>query len=379
MNLLAQGQAIPVFFSCDEKYVPYVATAIKSLVANTKSLLHVYVIDGGITQHSKNLLKNFAMQLQNVTIDILFVDLNIFRDMKVNQLSLSSYCRFLIPWLVPELSRAIYLDADILVLGDIADLYNYDLRGKPLAACVDMGREPRSKLLEVNPNYFSFASKHVYFNAGVLLIDCEHWRKENLLDTLLAIEAKYREDMIFMDQDVLNKCFESNYVQLPIKFNFMPHMKELCKQGMVENVSAEDVKNAEKCCQIIHFAGPVKPWSSKWCFTNGEFENFWFYAYQTPSGIGMLANFVERNIVENVNRCVNDIRWSLDHFEESKKKYKILNVIPFLTVKKRFKRENRFLLSVSLLGLPLYSKLVDSKNVRYRLFGCFPLMKVTRK
>lgn len=373
---------ISVFFACDEKYVPYVSTAIASVCDNTQHPLNIYVIDGGITEHSKKMLTEFVALKAEASLQILTVNTNIFKDMKVNQLSVSAFCRFLIPWVVPDLDRAVYLDSDVMVLRDIADLFNQDLRGKALAACPDMGREPREQLLSVNKNYISFDKNHIYFNSGVLVIDCQKWRENNIIDDLIALEAKYRYDMIFMDQDVLNKYFDNNYTTLSIEYNFMPHMKEVCKNGEVENITCEMVKEVEKHCRIIHFAGPIKPWESKWCFNNGEFEKFWYYANKTPFGAGLTACFIEKNIVNNTNRGVNDIRWSLD--EKSKmvaanKAYKFLGVFPLLTIKTKYTSANKIKQFVKIMGIPFYSKIQNVKNVRYKLFGIIPVLKINEK
>ena len=373
---------IPVFFACDEKYVPYVATAITSICENTFHPLSICIIDGGITDHSKKMLTGLAAKREKVSLRILSVDMRIFEGMKVNQLSLSSYCRFLIPWIVPELEKAIYLDSDIMVLGDISDLYRQNLHGKLLAACPDMGREPREKLTGVNPNYVSFGEEHIYFNAGVLVIDCKKWREQNVLKELLKIEEKYRNDMIFMDQDVLNKYFDCNYTTLSIEYNFMPHMKELCKSGKIENITPKMVDEAENHCRIIHFAGPVKPWESKWCFNNGEFEKFWYYTAKTPFGPGLAANFVEKNIISHINRCVNDIRWSLSEQTakvSGKKKYRFLGFLPFASIKYQSNSSNKIKKLVKVFGIPLYSKVQNSGSVCYKLLGIFPVLKINHK
>jgi lipopolysaccharide biosynthesis glycosyltransferase len=107
-------------------------------------------------------------------------------------------------------------------LRDIKELYDIDLEGNVLGAVwekyvlVKLG----DTFLELYKNLdLNINSK--YFNSGVLLIDCEKWRQENITNKCIKIAKKYEKFLPNADQDVLNKCFENNnYKEINVKFNF---------------------------------------------------------------------------------------------------------------------------------------------------------------
>ena len=96
-----------------------------------------------------------------------------------------TYNRFLIPKLKPQLKKVLYMDVDIIVLGDIQELYNEDLEGYALGAVWEQTRKyynsDTKELMELSENY-------KYFNAGILVIDVQKWLDNNILKELFYIE-----------------------------------------------------------------------------------------------------------------------------------------------------------------------------------------------
>ena len=145
--------------------------------------------------------------------------------------------------LVPE-QRVLFLDSDLLVLDDIGKLWDEDLRGSWLGAAPDMAITPQ-------------AVPSSYFNAGVLLLDLEACRQENLL-----VEARRRLELNptrFLHQDVLNELAGGDWRELPLRWNLLGG---LCGRAFSHPFKAK-VSEAEKNPGIIHFAGKFKPWLFK--------------------------------------------------------------------------------------------------------------------
>src|SRR5262249_35643375 len=96
--------------------------------------------------------------------------------------------------------RVLYLDADVLVLGDVRDVYGIDLRGAPLGGVPDPGviSEDFRQRWSLPPTDLS------YFNAGVLIIDLERVRAEQLFTKAIAFVAEHDTALPFNDQDALN-------------------------------------------------------------------------------------------------------------------------------------------------------------------------------
>lgn len=254
---------IPVFLSSDDNYAPLVATTIVSICEHTNSFIEFYVLDGGIIPENKQKILSLCEKYKNLSIEFINIDCNkVFDGVEVkNQLSLSAFNRLLIPELKPALKKVIYLDVDIIALGDIAQLYNENLDDYIIAAVPDNGAHndyyARAKtILEMDAN-------STYFNSGVMLFDCEKWRENVHLEDLLAIEKKYRKTRLYNDQDILNKYFDKRYKILDIKYNVM-------------------VSNSEVI--LRHLTDRIKPWNFSSDTESPFYENikdFWLIAQKT--------------------------------------------------------------------------------------------------
>ena len=256
---------IPIFLSSDNNYAPFVATTIASICDNTEIYCDFYILDGGINAENKIKIQSLTERYKNFSIEYINIDVEkYFKGFIANSyITLPTYYRFIIPHLKPNLEKILYLDVDIIAKNDILELFNIDLGDKVIGAVKDLGDSyyiaKLKNIVEINPS-------HPYFNAGVLLIDCEKWRSQNITEKLFDIEKKYRGKLLCNDQDVLNKVFENNYKMLPEKFNAL----------------------AATCETVIrHYYSKPKPWEIKQNIKNSDLllpdaGLFWHYAEITP-------------------------------------------------------------------------------------------------
>ena len=266
--------SIPVFLSSDNNYAPFVATTMASILDNTKSFVEFYVLDGGISEENKEKIYSLKNKFNNFSVEFMQIDPNeVFKsiDYRNNEyISLSTYNRFLIPELKPELGKVLYLDVDIVVLGDVAELYAIDLEGFALGAAWDKSRKlynmDTKDLLEMSNDY-------KYFNAGVLILDISKWIKDGVVAHLFDIEKRYGKQVLHADETLLNKYFDGKYKVFDIKYDYIDY----------DVINRADIKPV-----IRHFATPMKPWNSNYCFAGRQviplayFDDFWRYAEMTP-------------------------------------------------------------------------------------------------
>ena len=250
---------IPIFLASDNNYAPFVATAIASICDNTDSYCEFYVLDGGISEENKERICNLKKQFDNFSVTFVKIDTEkYFKNFIVESyITVATYYRFVIADLFPDLEKVLYLDVDIIAQGDILDLYNVDLENYILGAVIDQGDKLYISRLKKNLDMNIFSH---YFNAGVLLLDLKKWREDNISKKLFEIEKKYRGNLLCNDQDVLNKLFENNYKELPIRCN-----------SMLTNDSA----------LIRHFYNRIKPWNVAESLCVDEYKDFalfWYYA-----------------------------------------------------------------------------------------------------
>lgn len=251
-------QIIPVFMACDENYAKYMSVAISSIIAGTREQISFYILDGGITENSKEKLKS---QLQHTkhSIEFITIDIALFSDFpNIAHFSLNTYFRYLIPNLKTQLDKVLYVDTDMVIQGDIADIYNYDLDKYGLGAVVYGDEEYKSNSYKKYKKKLNLNQQHKYFNAGLLLIDCKYWRENNISQNLFEKTQEMSKILEMPDQDVLNIVFSQNYKQLPAQYNLIVDLTA-CRYNFNNYISQI------KGCIVLHYTGGkgIRPWLHK--------------------------------------------------------------------------------------------------------------------
>ena len=232
----AFGYGIHIAITVDSAYAKAAAVAIRSSITHTPGRISFYVVDLGLSEGDKDLLRESLTDEHDTTM----VFMTLEERMHTN--AGSTWAKiYMIPILPVE--RVIYLDADVLVRGDLQELWDTDLRGKQIAATPDVG-------YPMGPDG---ALKAPYFNAGVLLIDLAKVRKTFSELSQLAYEMKGAE---FRDQDVLNAHFRGDWHSISLKWNAQglgTYVKYHTPERDALTLSDMD------CPSIVHFTGPLNP------------------------------------------------------------------------------------------------------------------------
>ena len=259
------NREIPIFFSTDDHYVPFLDVAIASLIANASKAYNyrIIVLNTGLAEENIRRVK----QNERAGFRIDFVDISgAMEDIRsrlkdVYHFSIVTYYRLFIASLFPQYDKAVYLDCDLVVLGDVAELYHTELGNHILGAApeqfVQNTREFRlyaEKALGVDPDQ--------YTNAGVLLMNLKEFRKHRIEDKFIRLITEHDFDLLDPDQAYLNYlCFGKIHI-LPNGWN---------KEPM--HLACEGKKN------IVHYALYKKPWQYDDVIDG---EHFWQYAEKSP-------------------------------------------------------------------------------------------------
>ncbi|HFU3800093.1 TPA: glycosyltransferase [Streptococcus suis] len=150
--------------------------------------------------------------------------------------------------------RALYLDSDIIVRGDISDLFTLDLADSPLAAVNNLA-----------PQGFYEEG----FNSGVLLIDCQKWRAEQTAQKLLELTREHHLTA-YGDQGILNMHFKDRWLPLSKEYNFMVGPDQMAHF----HGNWDYYQQAYSDPIIVHFTAK-KPWQH--LNTNRYGKEWWFY------------------------------------------------------------------------------------------------------
>jgi lipopolysaccharide biosynthesis glycosyltransferase len=286
---------IPVFLASDDYYAPFIATTIFSILDNSKSYFNFYILDSGISQKNKNKIENLKKDFSNFSLEYIEIDIkkkfsHLYLHNKKHTLNVFS--RYLIPVIKPNLDKVLYLDADIIVVGDLLELYNESLDEYHLGAI-----PAYSEAMYKHQEELGLSRKNQYFNAGILLIDCKYFRENNLTKILLEKTLEMRPK--FQDQDILNVDFENNYKILDFKYNVTLRMHEYN-----EKYFNQKIQKAVENPFIIHYV-LQKPWSD---LSAPYVEFFWKYASRTIFLKVILSEYLGVSIEQKVEEIKEQIR-----------------------------------------------------------------------
>lgn len=258
-SAVTTAHVISVVFACDEGYAMPLATTMRSLVdSNAASWpLEIFVMSGGFSKESQKRVEQ-SLPAGAARVRWLMVDLAQYAGFAtLPHISTATYARLLIPKLFPaEVRRVIYLDADMLVLADLGALWTTDLSGKPLGAVTDL---IDGIVKQGESGWEDVPQVAAYFNAGVLLMDLEAWRKERVSERALEYLVQHPNTRM-ADQDALNVACDGRWEPLAARWNVACH-----RHGDI------GVLPVSERPAIAHFITFRKPWIARYRSANAHF------------------------------------------------------------------------------------------------------------
>ena len=265
-NVTVTNKEIPIFFAVDDGYCPFLAVAIQSLIDNCSEEYKylIKVLHTNISDENKKRITKY----ERTNVDIEFVNLTYYIEKVKDKLytrdyySKTTYFRLFLPNLYPQYDKVLYLDSDIVILDDIAELYNIDMGTNLVAAAQD-------DIIQTTPVFQEYAEKVVgvadyrnYFNAGVLLMNLHQLRKFKFQEKFIYLLDKIKF-AVAQDQDYLNRLCKGRVKLFGREWNRMP---------------IEDPKIKVENVKLVHYNLAYKPWHFEDILYK---EFFWMYAHET--------------------------------------------------------------------------------------------------
>jgi lipopolysaccharide biosynthesis glycosyltransferase len=254
--------SMPIVLACDTGYAMQLATTLRSIVEANRSgwPLEFHVLSDGFTEATKVRVLN-SLPERSASIHWISIDLSPFEQFWTRRdVSKMTFARLLIPKVFPDtVSRVLYLDTDILVLDDLKPLWEADLDGAILGAVLDNMDQYFKSDKPIFAGYEDAPRVQNYFNAGVLVIDLDRWRKEEVSAKALAYMNQHPQTP-FMDQDAINFVCDGHWKKLDQRWNFHD-----CWNRRISNFSPYDRP------AIAHFVSYMKPWDVSMLSVNASF------------------------------------------------------------------------------------------------------------
>lgn len=257
---------IPIFFACDDNFVKYMVVSLQSIKENASRDYRyaVHVLHTDICDEMKKVVsdmadENFEIYFDNVTEYLASISGKLpLRD----YYSKTTYFRVFIAEMFPEYEKAIYIDSDTVVQGDISQLYLHELGDNYVGACQDQVMVQEDIYGQYVEKVLGI-SRHEVFNAGLLLINCHQFRENHVLEQFMELLHVYNF-VVTQDEDYLNVICKDKVLWMEQQWNTLVF---------------GEIPYDEKEFKIIHYNMVSKPWH----YEDARFaEYFWHYAKKTP-------------------------------------------------------------------------------------------------
>jgi len=300
---------IPIVFSCNEAFVPYTSAMLQSIMehSNAEKEYAIFLLYSEIKDGTKQKLQLQVSKYQNFKIS--FLDINEHFDKfdfyTTSFYSREVYFRLIIPWLLPQYEKIIYLDGDMIANIDVAELLDMDMGSNCLmasrASCCFTKRS-----LKHSSKWGLLKNPENYFCSGLLVFDTEKFRELISMQDLLKFASSRKWSTV--DQDVLNVVCYGKTQLLDSSWNFLAgHYSKERLMNLPKQWRA-DFENAKQEPKIIHFTcGEFyrgKPDKSPFYILYAEY--FWKYAAKTPFIEDIISNMYNKGLVQNsvFDQCV---------------------------------------------------------------------------
>ncbi len=262
---MSNKPVIPIFYACDDAFVKFTIVSLHSMKkkASRDYEYRVYVLHTSISEEMKSRLneladEDFIINFEDVTDYLRSISKKLpIRDYYSN----TTYFRLFIAEMFPEYDKAIYIDSDTVVQGDISEMFNLDIGEAYVGACHD------TVFINIPP-YGEYSekvmgiSRYNMFNAGILLINCDRFRLCYVLDKFIHFLHEY-DFVVTQDEDYLNLICKDHVYWMDQRWN-----------TLLTTRLTYPIEEAN----IIHYNMACKPWHYRDCLYA---DIFWAEAKET--------------------------------------------------------------------------------------------------
>ena len=249
---------VNIAFCINEKYVEQLIVVLWSIMKNltTGRNVNVWIVSSDMSDASKNYLRKLRLGFKNLHLSFLDIDAKELTQLPrtIDYISTETYYRYLLPNLLPNIDKILYMDADIVVNGDISPLYDTDLANCYIAGAAD------SYIAAINHKpQIGLDNSELYVNAGVLLMNLKQMRTDNIPQKLIDTTKNMAGKVKYQDQDIINIVCRGKILEFDSIYNYTSH-----------NILKE--KSKYKHAVVIHYTGKNKPWLSD---SNNPMRHLW--------------------------------------------------------------------------------------------------------
>ncbi len=355
---------IPIAFAVTNNYVQYFGVCLWSIISNSssKNRYDIVVLESDISFENKERLKkilpkNFSIRYIDMKQYMANLDKSQFYIS--GHITLATYYRFFIPQIFKNYKKIIYLDSDLVVTHDIADLFSTDVKNHVLAAATDTAMcaflKACNNYIEYAKNVMQLPAPYYCFNAGVLICNISKMNQVNFTNNCIKRLNEIKKTWCW-DQDILNSLYANDYLLLDQSWNVQWHTS--FDKHLLECLPTILRTTYHDACQhpkIIHYTSNLKAWNSKDKYLA---QYFWKYA--------RTSIFYEEILYSNVDTPSVPSGFKSDTQKTSSNKLKktlcsrlkqsILSLVNLLNFNIYCKENINDISVIKCFGIPVYKK-----------------------
>ena len=354
------SNTIHIAVICDEGYVIPSITMLTSAYHNKKNGHNyaIHVLGDNISEFAQRKFKeleqpDFKVLLYPCSAER-YANINIPKGASFNHVAMVK-CE--LPELLPQVDKVLLLDGDILVTGDLAELYNTDLGNNVVAAVRELIGEHKKLHTLIGTSH--------YFNAGVMLLNLKTMREEKLGEKIIQTKLQAPPTWEFGEQDPYNVVCQGRTHFLHPRWNFLSTMIwhdiqqiPISAYNDFYHTSYASYTEMEADAIIHHFAW-LKPWKNNTMRHAALWQKYHNLSPLKNTSLENTPNYPPRPLPP-ASRFRHDIR--------------ILGILPLLLV-----NTTPTATRIRLLGLPFFKIKKQENLIQYLLFHFIPLFTIKIK
>jgi len=240
--------------------------------------INMHILYSDISEKNRKRIEKLVGIFDDLTLNFIYVDDAMFSGFclpKIRNIPYETYYKILLPRLLEEKTKVMYIDADTLTRCFVLDMYNdLNLEDVYIAGVQNAGvfRRSTQHLADIG-----LSEKDNYINAGQFIMNLELLRIDKKMEKMFDDAKNSHIHMEFVDQDLLMRALHKKTIYLSRQYNFTW-------------ADMQDFPNALEDVKMAHFNGSRKPWNigtdltlpfyQEWVDTRSEIEKLLFPTYR---------------------------------------------------------------------------------------------------
>lgn len=245
------SQPMHVAFCVNDGYAQYIMVTIKGLLENNSDPIVIHVLSDYISERNVARLKDLVSSYPFAELKVIIVDDSKLHGLK-DTWTIYTWYRVLLPEILDKgVHRVLYLDADVLVAGNIGELFRLDMTDKAIAGTIDFQSKDISTYKRCG-----YEPEKEYVCAGIMLMNLDYWREHDIANQVVRWGRDNNDRIQFPDQDSINYICRNAKILLPLKYDIVDGFFH---DDYYYKNYPQELRECVESPVIIHYAGQA-PW-----------------------------------------------------------------------------------------------------------------------